>query len=297
MDRTGFLYGMVAYVAWGLVPLYFGAVSSVPAIELLAHRIIWSVILLAGLLTWRKRWEDVRACLRSRVSRHYLFATTLLIGLNWGIYIHSVVTKQVIEASLGYFILPLVSILLGLLFLGERLNNLQWFAVALASVGVGLYVVHLGTLPWIALSLAGTFSLYGFFRKKLNVDGIAALAIETMLLAPFAASYLFWLTLQGEGAMGLDNPSLSGLLVLSGLVTTLPLYCFGEAARHLPLTTLGFLQYISPTLALVVAVVSMGEPFGVEKQRSFAFIWAALLLFTWSLFLRREKAIPVSEPD
>lgn len=291
MNRAGLLYGLVAYIAWGLVPIYFDEVSAVATLELLAHRIVWSALLLAALLTWMKRWPEFRGCLRSPTKRAYLLATTLLIGSNWLIYIHSVLTKQVIESSLGYFILPLVSILLGVVFLQERLNNLQWTAVALATVGVSLYVHHLGRLPWIALSLAVTFSLYGFLRKKLAIDGMVALAIETLLLMPVAGTYLLIQTFEGHGAMNEGDVRLNLLLLLSGIVTTVPLYCFGEAARRLPLTTLGFLQYLSPTLALVVAVVRMGESFGPAKQRSFVFIWAALLLFTWSLFMRRNKAM------
>jgi chloramphenicol-sensitive protein RarD len=288
VDRAGLLFGLVAYVWWGLVPFYFDWVSVVPAADLLAHRIIWSGVLLAGVLTWMKRWGDVRSCLRSPKTRLYLLATTLLIALNWRVYIHSVVTKQVIEASLGYFILPLVSILLGLLFLQERLNNLQWAAVILAAMGVALFVHHLGRLPWIALTLAGSFSLYGFLRKKMAIDGMVSLSIETLLLAPFAAGYLLVRAAQGEASMTLDDLGLDALLLFSGVVTTVPLYCFGEAARRLPLTVLGFMQFLSPIIALLVAVVRLGESFGPEKQRSFAFIWTALVLFTWSMFRRAE---------
>jgi chloramphenicol-sensitive protein RarD len=288
VDRAGLMYGLVAYVWWGLVPIYFAAVSEVSAPDLLAHRIVWSALLLAGVLTWTKRWREVRDCLRSRRTRLYLLATTTLIALNWLVYIESVVTKQVIEASLGYFILPLVSILLGLVFLQESLNNLQWSALALATVGVVLFVHDLGRLPWIALTLAGSFSLYGFLRKKLAIDGMVGLSIETLLLTPLAAGFLAVRTVEGHGSMALDTPMLDALLVFSGVVTTVPLYCFGEAARRLPLTVLGFMQFLSPTIALVVAVVRLGESFGPEKQRSFAFIWAALALFTWSMMYRRE---------
>jgi chloramphenicol-sensitive protein RarD len=212
--------------------------------------------------------------------RRLLLATTVLIALNWLTYITAVAEGRVIEASLGYFILPLVSILLGTVFLGEKLRPLQWAAVALAAGGmVQLIAVEQG-MPWIAFTLAVSFSLYGLFRKQAGVDGLIGLTVETLLLGPIALGYLLWLAASGKGTMGQGNHSLDLLLLLSGVVTTIPLFCFAEAARRLPLTTLGFLQYLSPTLQLILAVTRLNETFGPAKQVGFGLIWAALVVFT-----------------
>jgi chloramphenicol-sensitive protein RarD len=290
------LYGLAAYGIWGLVPLYFDAVKTVPAPEMLAHRIVWSVVFLAGLLTLARRWSEMRRCLRSPPVMIRLLSTTILIALNWLVFIHGVITGQVVQTSLGYFILPLVSILLGLMFLGERLRPLQWAAVALAAAGVANLVFRAGEVPWIALTLGVSFSIYGLLRKQVAVDGLVGLSIETMLLSPIASGFLLWLAFTGQSTMGAHTRTLDVLVLFSGVVTTVPLFCFGEAARRLPLTTLSFLQYLSPSLALLVAVTYLGEDFGPEKQLSFAFIWAALLVFTFAS-IRSAQREPVAIPE
>jgi chloramphenicol-sensitive protein RarD len=280
VEREGLLYGLAAYVIWGVVPLYFAAVKEVPAIEMLAHRIVWSVVFLSALLTLTRRWSEVRRCLASGPNMRRLLATTILIAVNWLVFIHGVNIGQVVQTSLGYFILPLVSILLGMVFLGERLRPFQWLAVALASAGVANLVFQAGDFPWIASILAVSFSLYGLLRKQVAVDGLIGLSVETMLLLPLAAGFLLWLASTGKSSISTHTATLNVLVLLSGVVTTVPLWCFGEAARRLPLITLGFLQYLSPSLALIVAVTCLDEEFGPEKQWSFAFIWAGLAVFT-----------------
>jgi chloramphenicol-sensitive protein RarD len=227
-----------------------------------------------------RRWPEVRRCLASGPNMRRLLATTVLIGVNWLVFIYAVNDRQVVQTSLGYFILPLVSILLGMVFLGERLRPFQWLAVALATAGVVNLIFQAGELPWIASILAISFSLYGLLRKQVAVDGLVGLSVETMLLLPLAAGFLLWLAFVGESSMSAHTSTLNVLVLLSGVVTTVPLWCFGEAARRLSLTTLGFLQYISPSLALIVAVTWLDEDFGPEKRWSFACIWAGLAVFT-----------------
>jgi chloramphenicol-sensitive protein RarD len=278
--RAGLLFGVGAYVFWGLMPLYFERVMDVPPLELLAQRIVWSFLLLAVLITLMRRWREVRRCLSDPRVRRLLLATTVLIALNWLAYITAVAEGRVIEASLGYYILPLVSVILGTVFLGEKLRPLQWAAVALAAGGMVQLVAIEKGIPWIAFTLAVSFSLYGLFRKQAGVDGLIGLTVETLLLGPIALGYLVWLAVSGKASMGRGDLSLDLLLLLSGVVTTIPLFCFAEAARRLPLTTLGFLQYLSPTLQLILAVTRLGESFGPAKQVGFGLIWAALVVFT-----------------
>lgn len=290
VKRTGLLYGLAAYTWWGLMPLYFERVQHVPALEILAHRIVWSFLLLAVITTCLRRWDEVKRCLVDPVARLHLCGTTILIAVNWLAYIYGVVERKVVLASLGYFILPLVSILLGTLLLGERLKPLQWLAVALAGCGVVCFVAGEGQWPWLSLVIAVSFGLYGLLRKRIDVDGMTGLTVETLLLCPPCAAYLLWLAWQGKPMMGSDR-TLDVLLLLSCVVTTVPLFCFGEAARRLPLSTLGFLQYLSPTLQLILGVTRLNEPFGTARQVGFAFIWAGLAVFSFASLrqLRRQR--------
>lgn len=277
--REGYLYGLVAYVWWGLVPIYFKSLAHVPPLEMLAHRIVWSVVVLAAMLSWAGRWGEVKRCLTSGTARWRLLATTVLIAVNWLTYIHAVTVGQVVQASLGYFILPLVSVSLGIVFLGERMKPAQWLATALAAAGVAVLVIGAGEVPWIALTLAFSFSLYGLLRKQIGVDGLIALAVETLLLFPLSLGYVLYGVWNGESAMG-ETANTDVLIFLSGVVTTVPLYCFAEAVRRLPLTTLSFLQYLSPGLALALAVAFYREDFGPEKQLCFALVCAALIVYS-----------------
>lgn len=288
----GLLYGLAAYGLWGVFPLYFHALKKVPALELLAHRIVWSVPFLLMLLTAARQFPDFRRCFRPGRLMVLLLASTVLIAVNWFTYIYAVVNEQVVQTSLGYFAGPLVSVLLGRLFLGERLRWPQVVAVLLAAAGVAYLVLQSSQIPWIALTLACSFSLYGFVRKLASVDAIVGLSVETLLLAPLMAGYLVWLELRGPGLhftrLGLQTDV---LLLLSGIATAVPLLCFGQAAKLLPLSMLGFLQYLSPSIQLVVAVYIMGEPFNATKLVSFCFIWAGLLIFSVdSLRVYRQRA-------
>ena len=276
--RAGLLYGLAAYGSWGLVAFYFKAVAAVPPAEVLAHRIAWSVVFLVALLSVARRWGEVGRCLRSGPALGRLSVAAFLLAVNWLTYIYSVSSNQLLQASLGYFTTPLVNVLLGLAVLGERLRPLQWAAVGLAAAGVANLFLGAGEFPWIALTLAVSFGLYGLLRKQVAVDGVVGLTVETGLLLPPALGYLAFLSVTGAPSFG-NGQRLDGLLVLSGLVTTVPLICFGQAARRLRLATLGFLQYLSPSLQLLLAVGVFGEPFRLVELAGFVLIWSGLVFY------------------
>jgi chloramphenicol-sensitive protein RarD len=282
--REGLLYGVAAYGWWGLVPLYFKAVSHLQPAEVLAHRIVWSVVFLAVLLGCGRRWGAVAACLRDPRARLRLLGSTVLIAVNWFVYFHAVTTGQLVQASLGYFILPLVSVVLALLFLKERLRPLQWLAVALAAAGVLYLALALGQWPWIALVLAFSFAFYGLLRKTVPADGLVGLSVEVLLLLPAAAGYLFYLGATAGLAWGTSDRTTDVLILFSGVVTAVPLLCFGQAARRLPLATLGFLQYLSPCVALLLAVVAFQEELTPAHWGCLACIWTALALFSFDTY-------------
>jgi chloramphenicol-sensitive protein RarD len=292
--RAGLLYGLVAYGWWGLVPFYFRWVRTEVAPEqILCHRIIWSGLFLGLILTLKRRWGELARCLSTGTLVRPLLVSALLIAVNWLVYILSVAHDRVAQASLGYFITPLASVLLGMLVFRERLRLLQWLALALASSGVLAIGVAGGEVPWVGLVLAASFSVYGMIRKQVPVDGLIGLAAETALLTPPALALL----LLGSGAATVAQPSLLARLMLSGVVTTIPLLCFGQAARLLPLSLIGFLQYISPSIQFVLAVGLFDEDLPGESWSSFVLIWAALALFTtdsarqWSQQRRGDDAL------
>ncbi len=292
--RRGMLYGVVAYAWWGLVPLYFRWVlGEVTAAEMLAHRVVWSLAFLAALLTFARRWPDVLRCFRTKTLLLPLIASSLLVGANWLIYIRSVESRQVVQASLGYFLLPLVSVFLGLIVFREKLRRLQWLALGFALVGGGLMIHASGQVPWIAVSLAVTFSVYGLIRKQVPVDGLIGLSVETIVLMPFAVAYLAWRGYQGDMALSTDNLPLVGKLALSGIVTAIPLLCFGQAARMLPFSMLGFMQYLSPSIQFLLAVLVMHEQPPGNDWTSFVFVWLGLLVFSLDSYrvYRREREL------
>lgn len=284
--RLGVAYGLSAYLAWGFAVLYFKAIARVPAEEILAHRIVWSVPLLLAWLAWRGRFGEIRPALRDRRTLFALLGSTALIATNWLIFIRAVSTGHIVEASLGYYINPLVNVLLGMVVLGERLRPAQWVSVLLAAAGVAYFAFTLGSLPGVALVLAVTFALYGLLRKTVRVDGALGLAVETSLLFPVAAAFLFARGAEGKLAFGQDIP-ITALLLAAGLVTSLPLLWFTNAVRRLRLATIGFLQYISPSLQLLLAVALYGEPFTKTHLVTFACIWIALANYSADAWRRR----------
>jgi chloramphenicol-sensitive protein RarD len=278
--RRGFAAALAAYVAWGLFPIYFKSIKTVPPLQILAHRVVWSMAFLAVLVTWQRRWRELGSALAGGRLPTYL-ATTALISANWLIFIWAVNTGRVLESSLGYFVNPLVSVLLGVVFLRERLSRRQAVAVAVAAVGVLALVARLGSFPWVSLGLAATFGSYGLIRKKAGIDAIVGLLVETALLAPVALLYLVALGVRGEGAFGAAGASTTLLLAAAGVVTAVPLIWFAVGVHALRLSTVGLIQYITPTSQFLLAVALYREHFTSAHAVAFACIWASLGLYTY----------------
>lgn len=294
-SQQGGLLAASAFILWGLFPLYFKLISHISALEILSNRIIWAAIGLFFLLFIVKRWHDVLAIIRNPKQIMYLMFSTLLIVTNWGVYIWSVNSNNIIEASLGYYINPLFNILLGYFLLKEKLRSLQWFAVCLAAIGVSIQLVTYGEVPWIAFTLAISFGLYGFVHKKINVGSVPSLFIETIILLPIAIIFLSFLASKNTGPV-LWSVNDGLLLMIAGPVTIIPLLLFTGAAKRINYSTLGFLQYISPSLLFLLALFLYDEPFSFSKLITFIFIWFALLLLTIDMLkdqrLKRKNKKP-----
>ncbi|MEB3288325.1 MAG: EamA family transporter RarD [Leptolyngbya sp.] len=284
--NRGILYALLAYGTWGLLPAYWKLLGISPALEVLSHRMIWSAVFLGLILIVQGRWADLVALLRQPRRVGVLFLTASLLSFNWGLYIYGVNSNQVVEASLGYYINPLVTVLLGFVVLKERLHPLQWLAVALAAVGVGYFVVQFGTVPWIALGLAVSFAFYGLLRKTTPVAPLVGLAVETLLITPFTLAFVGYLGITDQGHFGQTLP-LTLLFMGAGVATSLPLLWFNTAAKRLPLATLGFFQYLAPSLALLLGVLVYGEPFTPTHAVTFTCIWLALALYTATAWRQR----------
>lgn len=276
--RRGLAFGIGAFAWWGLAPLYFKAVGHIDVWEVLAHRIVWSLAFLLVAATVLRRWRSLGALAEPKVLRA-LAASTLLIGVNWLLYIHAVAANRVIEASFGYFITPLVNVALGVALLGERLRLLQACGIGLAVLGVATLAASGHGLPWIALVLAVSFGCYGLARKTAPIDGVLGLVVETAALAPLALAYLVWREAHGAGAF-LAAADDALWLAASGLVTSVPLMLFVAATRRLKMATIGVLQYIGPTVQFLLALLAFGEPLAPAQAVSFVFIWSAVLLYT-----------------
>ncbi|WP_114194926.1 EamA family transporter RarD [Edaphovirga cremea] len=288
--RQGIFFALGAYFIWGIAPVYFKLIQQVPADEILTHRIIWSFFFMLVLLSISQSWPQVRQIFKDVKRLLLLAVTALLIGGNWLLFIWAVNSHHMLEASLGYFINPLVNVLLGLLFLGERFRRMQWVAVSLAICGVLVQLWQFGSLPIIALGLAFSFAFYGLLRKKIRVDAQIGMLIETLWLLPVAAIYLFLIADSPTSHLSANSLSLNLLLVSAGVVTTVPLLFFTAAANRLRLSTLGFFQYIGPTLMFILAVTFYGESIGNDKLLTFAFIWAGLAIFVLDALYSQRKS-------
>ncbi len=277
--KRGVLAAIVAYTLWGILPVYWKAIQSVPALEILCHRTVWSFVFVLVLLSARKQWAWLHRAKNPRTLLVF-FGSACLLGLNWYTYIWAVNSGHVVDSSLGYFINPLVSVLLGVFFLGERLRLWQGIAIGLAAAAVIFLTVDVGAFPWIALTLAGTFGLYGLLRKTAALGSLEGLSLETSLLSLPALAYLALLALDGSGSFGQAGPATSLLLIGAGVVTAFPLLMFAFAARHVTLSTVGILQYIAPTLQFLLGVFVYGEPFTSTRLVGFAAIWIALAIYS-----------------
>jgi chloramphenicol-sensitive protein RarD len=279
LSRQGFTAAVGAFLIWGLFPLYLVELKHISALEITAHRVAWSFFFVLLWMAARGELGKLReAAARPGVLLRLAF-TAFLVTINWLAFVWGVNNERTVEVSLGYYINPLFNVLLGILVLSERLNRTQWIAVTLAAIGVTHLTIEAGHLPWIALTLAVSFSTYGFIRKTANVEALPGLAIEMTILAPLAIGFLIWCEMSGTGAFTHSSPWIEVLLVISGVVTALPLYLFAYGARRIPYSTVGILQFIGPSLQLACAVFVFGEPFDQGRLLGFVLIWAALAVY------------------
>jgi chloramphenicol-sensitive protein RarD len=282
---SGILYAAGAFLMWGLAPLFFRALRSATALEILSHRVVWSLLLMIILVAALRDLRDVPRVLSSLRSVGLYAVTTALVTTNWLLFIWAVNSDHIVQTSLGYYINPLVNVMLGMLFLGERLNRNQTISVALAAIGVVSLLVNLGELPWVSLTLATTFGFYALIRKKAAIDPLVGLLIETAMLTPLALAYLLWLWVMGTATFSLQAPGMATLLVVSGVITALPLIFFNLGAQRLKLSTIGLMQYLSPTLQLAIGVMVFGEEFTGAHGIAFGLIWLALAIYSTDAFL------------
>lgn len=295
--RLGMLYAAASFVIWGLFPIYFKALQDIAPGQILVHRMVWSLVFILGVLAWRKQWSWIRKVLRQPKVLAGFAASAIFLSSNWFIYIWAVNNGRVIDSSLGYFINPLVSVLMGFLILHERLRPVQWAAVALAASGVAWLTWQSGQLPWIGLLLAATFGTYGLLRKTAALGALEGLSLETLLLFPFALGYLIVLTLNGHNDFLSASTSTQWLLVAAGPITAIPLLLFAAGARRIPLSMLGLLQYIGPSLQLLLGVWLYHEPFGGARLAGFALVWSALAVYSLEGMWRAWVVKPsVTEP-
>jgi len=273
----GAYFALAAYTFWGLAPVFFKWLDHVSAPEILIQRVIWSVVLLLGILAYKGQLNELRIEKRKIAI---LFISASLLSVNWLIFIYAIINNNIVETSLGYFINPLVSVLLGMIFLGERLRGIQWIAIVITTGGIAYQLLFFDDVPWLALALAFSFGFYGLIRKNLQLHPVAGLALETLMVLPFALAGLIWLYQTGSMEFLAVDISTDLLLIASGFVTSFPLLCFAAAITRLSLTSAGMFQYIAPSLSLVIAVVIFNEPFGLDRQITFGCIWVALILFS-----------------
>lgn len=278
--NSGALYALLAFGIWGLYPLYLRELASVSSLEIVLHRSAWSLVFLLGVLAVLRRWAWLGELMKSPRQMLMPLASGLLLALNWLLYVYAVQSAQVVEASLGYFINPLISVCLGVVVLRERLKRIQWVAVAFAAAGVMWLTWHSGRLPWLGLALAATFAVYGLLRKTSVLGPLEGLTLETLLIAPVVLPWLVWLTATGTGSLSTASPLLMFWLVLAGPLTAVPLMLFAAAARRLKLATVGLFQYLSPSLQLAIGVVIFGEPFDGQRLAGFVLIWTGLAVYT-----------------
>ena len=290
IDRRGMWVAVGAYVLWGVMPLYWHLLKAVPSLQIVLHRIAWSALFVGAYLLWRDGRGWLRRTLAGPRLGWMLALSGVLIAFNWGLYIWAVNAGHVVETALGYFINPLLNVLIGVLFLRERLRPLQWLSVAVAAAGVLWLALRYGQVPWIALALAASFGLYGVVRKLAHVDAVAGLGVESAYLFLPAIALLAWTEAHGGGGFGAGyGAAASALLVLGGIVTALPLVGFAYAVRRIPLATVGLLQYIAPTLQFLIGVLVFREPFDRERLVGFACIWLALAIFAADGLLRARR--------
>lgn len=286
--RRGFLLALGAYFLWGLLPFYMKAVAHLPLAEVIANRVVWSVPIAAAVLIWAGRTADFKAAIRSPKSLAMAALTAVLISVNWGIYVWAIAVDRTVETALGYYINPLVNVVVGAVLLGEKLDRLQIAAVALAAIAVTALTVDAGKLPWVSLALAFSFAAYGFFRKTLPIGPSQGFLLEVLLLSVPALCYIVYLIATGQDHLISSTGADTALLIGCGPITAVPLLLFAFGARLLRLSTIGIMQYIAPTMVFLIAVLIFDEPFGTTQAIAFGLIWTALAMYSWSMFRGRE---------
>jgi chloramphenicol-sensitive protein RarD len=295
--RRGAAFGATAYLLWGIFPLYFPLLDPAGAVEVLAHRVVWSLVVVGVLVQVTHRWDAVREVLADRRKVARLAAAAAFLAVNWGVYIYGVTTDRVVETSLGYFINPLVTVMLGVVVLRERLRPLQWTALGIATVAVLFLAVQSGRLPWISLVLAFSFGIYGLLKKTSHVGALEGLTVETAVLTPLALLYAAAIQVSGDATAISHGVGHAVLLVLVGVITAVPLLFFGAAASRVPLTTLGVLQYLAPTMQFLIGVLLFHEDMGLARLLGFCLVWTALAVFTADLLGARRRAVRFAVPE
>jgi chloramphenicol-sensitive protein RarD len=292
IGRNGFTAAIAAFVIWGFFPIYLMGLTRVSALQITAHRIVWSCVFVLAWLAASGELTTLRAAVSRKGVLIRLAASAFFIAANWLAFAWAVNHDRVLDVSLGYYIGPLINVLLGIVVLSERLDRAQWTAVAFATAGVLYLSIIAGHAPWIALTVAISFALYGLIRKTVGIDALPGLAVETILLVPFAAVYLIWCEAQGTGVLGHSNASIATLLLLSGVVTSVPLFLFAHGARRISFSTMGVIQFIGPSLQFVCGLVVFKEPFSSARGIGFAFIWIALLIYAVHGFRKAAAPLP-----
>lgn len=293
--RDGIIAGMTAYLMWGILPVYFKIVGTVDPLEVLTHRVIWAVPFGALILSFRRQWPEVRRALSHRAMRGWLSLSALFIGLNWFVYIWAIQDERIFETSLGYYINPLTNMLVGVIFFGERLRRLQSAAVVLAAIGVLVLTISGGQVPWVALFLAISFTIYAVIRKKVVIGGMPGLFVETLMLLPAALIWFAYIKALGQADFAGGNPTLTFWLLMAGPITALPLLCFALAARRLPLTMIGFMQFLAPTMQFLTGIY-YGEQLTTAHLICFGFIWSAVVIFSFDAIRSGMKKPPQESP-
>jgi len=289
-SRQGVFFAIAAYTMWGVAPIYFKWLQEVPALEILSHRILWSFVLVFILIMVLRRGNRLKPVLQNKQQMARLTLATCLLGGNWFLFIWAINNNHILDASLGYYINPLLNVAIGMAFFAERMRKMQLVAIALAVVGVLIQVISFGSVPWVALALACSFAIYGAIRKRLPIDSITGLWLETLILTPAVLVYLVFFASSSAADMTQNTWQINTLLIAAGVVTTAPLLCFTAAAQRIRYSTLGFFQYIGPSLMFILAVWVYGEPLAADKLVTFAIIWVALALYSIDTLVHQQRS-------
>lgn len=279
---VGVIYAVAAYTLWGILPIYWKLINSVFSIEILSNRIVWAFVFTVVIVAVTKQWEELKGIAKDKKQIFYIFIASILIAVNWGLYIWAVNSDRIVDSSLGYYINPLFAVALGVLIFKEKLSYWQGIALFIASIGVIIKTLQYGKIPWISLGLAISFGLYGAIKKSVRANSIVGLTLETTMLTPLAAAYIASREISGLGAFGREGAVVIILLIGSGIVTAIPLLLFASGAKRLPMSVIGFTQYISPTISLIIGIFMYNESFTAVDMVAFGFIWAALAIYSFS---------------